>query len=670
MLKPIYDAIPSELQTYPQFVNWRTILRDGKPTKPPFQANGTLASSTDPSTWTDFTTARNAAERFDGIGFVLTQADPFAALDFDNCRCPAFDNLHPGIAGGLDMVLPGIADHIRRMHSYTEISPSGKGIRVIVKGRISSSGAKKGAIEAYQAGRYVTITGHRVEGLPATIEERSAELADFYQTVFGKMEKTDRPYSAPLGGDWQARLQRAFESRSGSDIRRLWNGDFAAYPSQSEADLALCAHLAFWLDGDQAAMDAAFRQSGLIRNKWDEKHGPCTYGEATIQKALAGCKSFYGDRTQSETRGENTRTGSKPHQDTKEEPKDTERIKIVNASTWLSINPAEPDQILEDTFDVGDKIAIIGSSKLRKSFFLLMMLLDIAAGRDFLPWRVVKPRRVFHIQLEIQSNHYHRRVRRMAQALGIGPEDLTDHLQIVNARGLGLTGTDGVKRIRELVTEFHPEIISFDPLYKIASGVENAAEDFKIVLNSFDELAEVSGAAIAYVHHDSKGTAGDRDIRDRGAGSGVLGRDYDACITLTPHAQEEDAIVVETLLRNYRPQDAFTIAWQEDMETGGYRFEQRPDIMAEKKTSRTRPQLPSLATYFPAAESILKKKEMDVASFKVSFKEMTGLGDHRIRDFLAWATAGGSPYITTREIRGDKLHKKWLKLERRPGNEG
>lgn len=337
---------------------------------------------------------------------------------------------------------------------------------------------------------------------------------------------------------------------------------------------------------------------------------------------------------------------------------DNIRLMVVSASEWIQQTPALPDQILHDTFDLGDKIAIIGSSKMRKSFFLLQMIICIASGRQFLSWDIPKPRKVLHIQLEIQSHHYHNRVRRMASALGIGPADLGDRLQILNARGLGLAGVNGITRIREIAKEFSPELISFDPLYKIASGVENAAEDFKVILSSFDTLAEDTGAAIAFVHHDAKGTPGDRDIRDRGAGSNVLGRDYDACLTLTPHSQEEEAAVVDVLLRNYRPQDAFTIRWAEDEETSGYKFEQAPDLIAEKKTSKSKAPITPLTVYLPAAQAILKEEEMQMGSFKESFKKQTGLSDHRIRDFLAWATAGGNPWLQTREERGRGMFKK------------
>lgn len=341
---------------------------------------------------------------------------------------------------------------------------------------------------------------------------------------------------------------------------------------------------------------------------------------------------------------------------------------VVNAADWLQTEPPLPDQILEDTFDAGDKLAIIGSSKLRKSFFLLMLLLCLAAGRDFLKWRITKPRRVLHCQFEIKDLHFHRRIKRMARAMGITSDDLGDRLHIINARGMGICGPEGIERIQKTAMNFHPEVISFDPLYKLTTGIENDAQDSKIILNAFDTLAEQTGAAPIYVHHDAKGSPGDRDIRDRGAGSNVLGRDYDACITLTAHSQDPDSAVVETLLRNYRPQEPFTITWKAD-ENGGYRFEMSPDMLAEKKTSKTKSPPPPFPTYLPTAEKILGKEEMEIALFKVSFKTQTSLSDRRVRDFIAWACAGGNPYLSTREERAYKMNKKWVRWTRKTINE-
>ena len=319
----------------------------------------------------------------------------------------------------------------------------------------------------------------------------------------------------------------------------------------------------------------------------------------------------------------------------------------VDAAKLINEAPREPDQIFTDMFDVGDKIAIIGSSKVRKTFFLLQLLMCLAAGMNFLVWQVRRARRIFHVQFEIQEHHFHRRVWNMARAIRIDAGDLGGRLQILNARGLGITGTDGIKRIGEISKPHRPEVISLDPLYKIATGTENDSRDMKEILDTFDELSLNTGAAIPFVHHDAKGSSGDRDIRDRGAGSNVLGRDYDACITLTPHATERNAIVVETLLRNYPPQEPFTALW-----TDGH-FEVRQAIAAIKRTSkRCAGDNPGIETYLPAALDLLRDGPMNITLFMDQLRAKAALTHERSKAFRSWATAGSDSPLEEQHKRG------------------
>jgi 5S rRNA maturation endonuclease (ribonuclease M5) len=338
----------------------------------------------------------------------------------------------------------------------------------------------------------------------------------------------------------------------------------------------------------------------------------------------------------------------------------TDPLRFINAAEWIDTEPEDVDPILIDTFDRGDKVVVIGSLKMKKTFFLDEMALCLASGRPFLRWDNAKQRRIAIIQFEIQKHHKHKRIKRLAKALDITPSDLEDRLHILNARGLNITGVEGLEKITPLIMEKNPDLIIIDPLYKLSMGVENAAEDAKIILNAFDVLVEKTGAAILYAHHDPKGSPGDRDIRDRGAGSNVIGRDYDACFTITAHATEPDAVIIETLLRNYAPQEDFVIEWQGDDD--GYKFVEREDFMPEKKTSKTRAEKPPLSSYLPIAVPILGDEEMEIAVFKEAFKRQTGLGDHRIRDFMLWATAGGNPPLITTNVRGFGINKKWVKV--------
>jgi len=331
----------------------------------------------------------------------------------------------------------------------------------------------------------------------------------------------------------------------------------------------------------------------------------------------------------------------------------------VNAADWLNTDPKKPDQLLTDICDVGDKLAIIAPSKLRKSFFLLQLILSLASGRDFLAWHVQDKRRVLLVQLEIQLNHFHRRFKSMASAMGITCADIDDRLHILNARGMGISGAEGITRIGEIAKQFNPEFIGFDPLYKIAEGGENDIEDGKITLSQFDALIKETGAAIGYVHHDTKGNVGDRNIRDRGAGSNILGRDYDACITLTQHEYKTDAIVVETLLRNYPPQESCVISWMKN-KTGCSCFELCPDIAPAKKTPKSPIANPKLDTYLPVALDVLKDGPMPIKAFKDLLKAKASLTHKRVDALTSLAVSGSTPTLDTDEKRGKGMHEKMI----------
>lgn len=89
-------------------------------------------------------------------------------------------------------------------------------------------------------------------------------------------------------------LTRAFGASNGEAFRALWNGDTSAHGGDdSAADLALCNHLAYWTGKDAHRMDGLFRQSHLMRPKWDEVHGAETYGAMTIKEAIAGTVNIY-----------------------------------------------------------------------------------------------------------------------------------------------------------------------------------------------------------------------------------------------------------------------------------------------------------------------------------------------------------------------------------------
>ena len=164
------ENIPDALQEQPRWLAWRFETRDDKETKVPMSpATRRLADVTDPDCWTDFADCLSSVNRqggyFSGIGFAL--GDGWAGVDFDDCRDPETGELHPA---ALEM--------IRALDSYSEVSPSGEGVKVFLRADLGDrKGHKKlnmpwgGDIEVYWTARYFTVTGARLGDCPATVED-------------------------------------------------------------------------------------------------------------------------------------------------------------------------------------------------------------------------------------------------------------------------------------------------------------------------------------------------------------------------------------------------------------------------------------------------------------------------------------------------------------------
>lgn len=264
-LKPKFGFIPEELKSLNQWVCWRKVPAGKKFTKVPYNPkNDYKAKVNDSSTWSSFEEAasRYNKDSYDGIGFVLTEEDPFVGFDFDNCIHD--DSIYPIQMGWVD-----------RLNSYSEIFPSGNGLRIIVKGSLPKA-QKKGSWEVYSKGRYLTFTGHKLPDSPISINENQTEIDDFLK-------------KAPIFVEIEKNLRNAFESKNGDKIRRLMQGQWEDdYPSQSEADAALCFYLASFFKQNHKAIDWIFKKSKLFRPKWDEPHysNGETYGDHLIKHAI------------------------------------------------------------------------------------------------------------------------------------------------------------------------------------------------------------------------------------------------------------------------------------------------------------------------------------------------------------------------------------------------
>lgn len=169
MSSTLADKVPAELITAPQWVLWKSVTRDGKPTKLPFQPNGKPAASNDSATWSPFDVARDAFEAkrgYAGLGFVFSEHDAFCGIDLDGCRDPETGD----IAGWARSI-------IGKFKSYAEVSPSLTGIKIWTRAKFPFERGRKvelstaprvcdkaPAIEVYDKLRYFAVTGQRLKG--------------------------------------------------------------------------------------------------------------------------------------------------------------------------------------------------------------------------------------------------------------------------------------------------------------------------------------------------------------------------------------------------------------------------------------------------------------------------------------------------------------------------
>lgn len=250
-----WDNIPLEMREYRQWICWR--LTDKAPLK---TTDGRLASVIDPRDWSSFSDAASAAySNACGLGFVFTGSDPYCGIDCDTQE-----------------ISEQACDYFK---SYAERSPSGRGVHVIVKGKVGG-GRRTKNIECYDRERYFTMTGD-ANGQP--IEPRQPELDVLWAALgAGRVSHNSRELDRPSINSDAEIFEQAGRSEK---FRALWAGGWreCGYPSQSEADMEFCKIVGYW-SRNYAQCLRLFISSGLYRAPPAKSS---SYPSRTVHAALA-----------------------------------------------------------------------------------------------------------------------------------------------------------------------------------------------------------------------------------------------------------------------------------------------------------------------------------------------------------------------------------------------
>ena len=292
-----YQNIPKELRNLKQWglFHLKYVPERHKNTKIPLNAyDGTLGKSNDPSTWAEFDTALRALDKFDNAdGLAFYFANGYVGLDIDSIS----NDLQDYLAGSPETLVSTFRKFTK--NTYMEISQSGKGIHAIFKGKIPGKRRRKGNYEMYESGRFFALTGNTIG--PNKIQSlNQTEMKKLYEFLFGKDKVVnissfqDQPINDLSVSEI---INRMLTSAKGQRDKLFMQGGWERlYTSHSEADLAFANDLAFWTGKNFQKMDTIFRNSSLMRDKWDEKRGATTYGIATLNKAINDTVNTFNTR--------------------------------------------------------------------------------------------------------------------------------------------------------------------------------------------------------------------------------------------------------------------------------------------------------------------------------------------------------------------------------------
>lgn len=281
-----------ELKSQKVWLCWNYETRKGKRTKVPISASGTATGTNSEyaHTWVTYDEAIKAADKhgYNGVGFTIPQGYFF--LDIDH----------------KELTDPFVQLMLERFNSYAEYSVSGGGIHIYGKcdiDRVPTYLDKDGKLrldkafymknphnstELYCGGitnRFAVYTGNVIHNVP--LKECTDALLVTLDKDMRRKQKVK--YSEKRDGDDRELFDivaNLLKQKNGEKFRKLYcDGDFSGYGSQSEADCALCAMIAFRTGADPEMIDRVFRSSALYREKWERDD----YREATIEKGIEAC---------------------------------------------------------------------------------------------------------------------------------------------------------------------------------------------------------------------------------------------------------------------------------------------------------------------------------------------------------------------------------------------
>lgn len=464
-------GIPPELTELPRWIVWKHMWskKQSKWVKAPYQVSGSLASSTDASTWSTFKEACAALNGYDGLGFVFN-GDGVTGIDLDK----VIDER----GRWSDTATQALQD----VTGYAELSPSGRGLHIITRAPHIGTGKSKGGIEAYSTGRYFTFTGHQLNG-HASVPSSEQDIAPFLAAHFGEVARSaapvndlDEALSKPPTGKTIGHMALV--------LRHVKTPDYE--PECTPYIWAIHHEASGSAEGLQLAHD-------WCSGKLHDKEYP-EYDFDYVEERWARSRDDKGNaKTWRSVEFEAKKNGWKANALSPRAPADSG---FVPAAQFASSQRVEWH--IKHVLPKRGLIVVYGDPGSSKSFFTLDMVAHVARG---LVWRGhrVSQANVAYIAAEGVAG-FGNRLAAYAKHHAVSLNELP-----VFVRGGAFDLKEQFLDISEKINEIgNVGVVVIDTLAAVtAGGNENTSEDMGSAIDAAQRIIESTGASVILIHHSN-----------------------------------------------------------------------------------------------------------------------------------------------------------------------
>ncbi|CAB4163574.1 AAA domain containing protein [uncultured Caudovirales phage] len=532
-------GIPDELKAQKRWAPWRAVLNEkkGKFDKIPHNPNRPEygISTNNPEKWGSYDTALKAYQAntklFAGVGYVMTNPHGVVGIDLDKC-----------VVNGT--VAPWAQEIVEKLDSYTEISPSGTGLRILAAGEIPEDWNNHDiGIEIYAGNeaRFLTVTGEHVPGTPTDIRVPSADVfADLAKRFAKERKKADvidlnmpdvlddllTPDVSSLELPYQVKDFLLEGRHSGDRSRAVFAAACALYSAGLPDDEVFSI-----LASNDYAMEIALDHRRQDHDRallyiWREH---CCKGKARASEL----KALSDDDFEVLPPLDAGTTAAAPGEPPSELKKAAQavRFQIQTAAQFLTRRP--PQWIIKGVMPRAELMVVFGDSGSGKSFFVFDMLGAIARGTEWRGKKVTKGRAVY-IAAE-GAGGCRNRLKAYCDFHGVKPDELDIGI-IPEAPNL-MEKTDIKDLIVALRAFGKTDVIVVDTFAQSFQGNENSGEDVSRALAHCKALHRATGALVVLISHTGKDAS--RGVR---GWSGLRGA-ADAQIEVIRNGEERAAVI-------------------------------------------------------------------------------------------------------------------------------